>query len=99
MAQFDIHPLRAGGGLIVDVQSDLIGILNTRMVVPLLPPAQAPKAARRLNPVFAVGGEPVVFVAQFITALPLAELSAASGSLFDQQDAIRAALDMLFLGF
>jgi toxin CcdB len=100
MACFDIHAPRGGGGLVVDVQSDLIGMLNTRVVVPLIPPARAPTPARRLNPVFDLpGAGPAVFVAQYIAALPAGELGPPLGSLAGRRDAIRDALDMLFLGF
>jgi toxin CcdB len=99
MACHDIHASRSGG-MVVDVQSDLIGILNTRVVVPLIPTARAPKPARRLNPVFDLpGAGPLVFVAQYIAALPAGELGVAVGSLASERDAIRDALDMLFLGF
>jgi toxin CcdB len=98
MACFDIH--RSGTGLVVDVQADLIEILSTRVVVPLIPPDRAPKPARRLNPVFELPGTgPVVFVAQYIAALPRAELESPVGSLAAERDAIRAALDLSFLGF
>ena len=98
MACFDIH--HSGGDLVVDVQSDLIGILNTRVVVPLIPPGRAPRPARRLNPVLDVhGAGPVVFVVQYIAAVPTGELGPALGSLAEARDAIRDALDMLFLGF
>lgn len=97
MACFDIH--RTGAGLVVDVQSDLIEALSTRAVVPLIPLDRAPKPARRLNPVFELPGTgPVVFVAQYIAALPRAELGHPAGSLAGEQDRVRAALDMLFLG-
>ncbi len=98
MACFDLY--RSGAGLVVDVQSDLTEILSTRVVVPLIPPDRAPKPARRLNPVFDLPGTgPAVLVTQYIAALPRAELGAPMGSLTAKRDAIRAALDMLFLGF
>jgi toxin CcdB len=98
MACFDIH--RAGTGLVVDVQADLIEVLSTRVVVPLIPPDRAPRPARRLNPVFDLPGTgPVVLVTQYIAALPRAELGPPTGSLAAERDAIRAALDMAILGF
>jgi toxin CcdB len=98
MACFDIH--RTQAGLVLDVQTDLIEILNTRVVVPLIPPESAPRSARRLNPVFELpDAGRVVFVAQYIAALPRAELGLPLGSLARERDAIRDALDMLFLGF
>ena len=97
MARFDVH--RTGDGLVVDVQSDLIDVLSTRVVVPLIPPDRAPKPARRLNPVLEVADGPVVFVAQYVAAMPAAALGPPVESLAHAQDAIRDALDMLFLGF
>ena len=49
MARFDVY--RIASGLAVDVQSDLLYGLDTRMVVPLLPIGDAPLPAGRLNPV------------------------------------------------
>ncbi len=46
------HP--GGDGYLLDVQSDLLGKLNVRTVVPLLPQGSAPIAATRLKPVFLI---------------------------------------------
>ncbi|WP_438887671.1 CcdB family protein, partial [Bacillus cereus group sp. BC232] len=54
MARFDIFDNEGGGGYLLDVQSDLLGGLNTRVVVPLLPQSSAPPPAQRLNPVFSI---------------------------------------------
>ena len=40
-------------------QADVLHELNTRIVVPLLPPARAPLPAKRLNPMFTIGDEPM----------------------------------------
>jgi toxin CcdB len=97
MAEFALHALR--GGLVVDVQSDLLDDFGTRVVVPLIELAHAPKAPRRLNPVFPVDGRPMILATHLLAALPRAELGPPLGSLGSERDAIRAALDMLFLGF
>jgi toxin CcdB len=97
MAGFDLH--RLNGGLVVDVQSDLIDVLDTRVVVPLLSLAVAPKRAAQLNPVFDLPEGPVALFPQFIAAAPRAALGAPVGSLAHEHDRIRDALDMLFLGF
>jgi toxin CcdB len=101
MAGFDVHRLseRDGGGLVVDVQSDLIDVLDTRVVVPLMPAGRSPKRADRLNPVFVLPEGEVALFPQFIAALPRAALGRPVGSLAHGRDRIRAALDMLFLGF
>lgn len=100
MACFDIHALRAEARLVVDVQSDLLDGLKTRVVVPLLPrEGGLTTPAQRLNPVFVVEDRPLVFAAQFLAAVPMASLGPALGSLAEARDAIRDALDMVFTGF
>ena len=99
MARFDVFANEGGEGYLLDVQSDLLGSLNTRVVVPLLPRENAPAPAERLNPVFVIDGIDVVMATQFLAAVPKAELRAKIGSLEEASDEIGAALDMLFLGF
>lgn len=99
MARFDIFQNTGSAGYLLDVQSDLLSGLNTRVVVPLLPKSSAPLPARRLNPVFEVEEQEVLMATQFMAAVPEAELRVGIGSLAGQQHAISAALDMLFLGF
>ena len=100
MAEFAVHALPAGG-LVVDVQSDLLDPLSsTRVVIPLVAPEHAPRAPRRLNPVLEVAAATKAgFATHLLAALPRAELGAPTGSLAAERDAIRAALDMLFFGF
>lgn len=54
----------------LDVQSDLLGDLNTRVVVPLLKIGEAPLPAKRLNPVFQIEGVEVMMATQFLSAVP-----------------------------
>ncbi len=81
------------------VQTDLLEILNTRTVVPLLPQDLAPKPASRLNPIFRIEDEPYVMVTQFISAVPMAALGKPVVSLEADFAEISNALDMLFQGF
>jgi len=99
MSRFDIFEKEEGAGSLLDVQSDLLSGLNTRVVVPLLPKSSAPLPAQRLNPVFSINGMEVVMATQYIAAVPETELRFCSGSLAELQDEIVSALDMLFLGF
>ena len=99
MARFDIFKNEDGSGYLLDVQSDLLSGLNTRVVVPLLPKSFAPSPAQRLNPIFVVEGREVLMATQFLAAIPEAELRIGVGSLAEQQHEVSAALDMLFLGF
>jgi len=99
MARFDVFVNESGAGYLLDVQSDLLSGLNTRVVVPLLPTSSAPSPAQRLNPVFIIDGEELVMATQYLAAIPDGELRSGVGSLAEQQDEISEALDMLFLGF
>lgn len=99
MAKYDVYRLRDGGGLVLDCQADLLDRLNTRLVVPLMPPDAAPPAMTRLNPMFAVEGQRVAMITQFAATIPVRELGERVESLVDQQDAIGNALDMLVSGF
>lgn len=99
MAQYGLHPSPSGEGFLLDVQSDLLDGLNVRSVVPLLPHASAPIAAKRLNPVFRISGGDYVMMTQFIAAVPVSVLRAPVGTLAEQFDQITAALDLLFHGY
>jgi len=99
MARFEVYTNPGGAGYVLDVQADVLDGLNTRVVVPLLPLAQAPAPAQRLNPVFEIGGEPYVLVTQFMAAVPHALLRSPVASLSGQDSEIMAALDILLVGF
>jgi toxin CcdB len=98
MARFDVHARRQGPGLLLDCQADLLAHLNTRLVVPLIPLAEAPKPAARLNPVFKVAGADLVMVTQYAAAVELRELGDVIGSLAGHDHATVAALDLLITG-
>lgn len=99
MARYDIYPNPSGQGHLLDVQTDLLSGLNTRIVVPLLPVSIAPEPAKRLNPVFQIGGAPYVMVTQFLSAVPQTMLKAATGSLAQEAQSVTAAIDMLTHGY
>lgn len=99
MPKYDVFPNPSGDGFLLDVQTDLLSDLNTRVVVPLLPKSSAPKPATRLNPVFEIDGEPVVMVTQFMAAVPVGILKSQVCNLSDDFDQITVAIDMLMQGF
>jgi toxin CcdB len=97
MSRFDVCEL-AEGGIVLDCQADILEMLATRFVVPLLPVDQAPRPADRLNPVFELGGERFVMATQFAAAVDRRELGRVVASLEGQHHAIMNALDMLLTG-
>ena len=99
MARFDVYPNPNDDGFLLDVQTDLLAQLNTKIVVPLMPKTTAPQPAKRLNPIFDINHAPHVMVTQFIAAVPASVLKAPIANIADQADDITIALDMVFFGF
>jgi toxin CcdB len=105
MARFDIH-VNTGKGkadapFLVNVQSDYLQGLNTRVVVPLMRVEAFPstRLPSDLTPVFRVREIDCLFYPIFIGSVPASELGASIGSLRDEQDQVLAALDRLTGGF
>lgn len=98
MAEFDIYD--DGRNYLLNVQSDLLDGLNTILVVPLMPVDIAPKQGSRLNPVFQIGGQRYAMMTQYMAAAPIRSLGRPASNLkVAYYDDIKAALDMIFLGF
>lgn len=97
MARYDVFLLE--GSYLLDVQTDLIEHLATRVVVPLLPVTIAPPAVRKLNPVFEVHGRKLVMATPLAGAISRSELGENVANLARHHEEITAALDMLFRGF
>ncbi len=99
MPRFDVHRLRNGDTYVLDCQADLLSHLQTRFVVPLMPPEQGPKPAARLNPLFTVAGVGLAMYTQYAAAIHISELGPAIASLSDYDMEILAAIDMLTTGY
>ncbi|MCW5889774.1 MAG: CcdB family protein [bacterium] len=101
MAQFDVFRNPRGGTfpLLLDVQSELLSELATRVVVPLAPVRQWPATPlTRLNPMARLRQVDYVLVFQELAAIPKAALGPTVGSLRARRDDIVGALDLLFTG-
>jgi toxin CcdB len=86
--------------LLVDVQSDLLEDLQTRVVIPLSKTASLTKnALSHLMPVLKFEGEAYVLMTPELAAMAQSDLGAATGNLAGQRDVILAALDFLLTGF
>jgi len=99
MARYNVYPNPGGAGYLLDVQAEVHGLLNTRIVIPLLPLAIAPTPARTLNPLFELNGDTVSMVTQYMAAVPVALLKGKIASVEDRRTEIVAALDLLLQGF
>ena len=104
MAQYDVHRNAsdsASGDVpyLLDIQSDLLAQLQTRVVVPLIPADLYGKAISRLNPVFDIHGETCVGAFTELAGVPRSCLGDIVCSVSEQRDDITAAVDFLLQGF
>jgi toxin CcdB len=96
MAQFDVFRLKTGQ-LVVDLQTDLIGIDASRIVAPLREAGRY-AAFPGLTPRVEIAGSAWIVRVQELAAVPGTELHDAIGSLASQRDALKRALDILIDG-
>ncbi len=93
MAQYDVYRL-PDGQLVVDLQTDLIGIEASRVVAPLRDPRRC-AVFPDLTPQVEIGGHTWIVRMQELTAVPGAQLRTAVASLASEREALRRALDIL----
>lgn len=102
MAQFDVYanPVRdmeGGAPFVVDVQSDQLAGLPTRMIVPLATLDDF-QPLRHLNPLVEIDGQRLALMTQFMAAVPRHILDHPVTNLANRRNDIVAALDFLFTG-
>jgi toxin CcdB len=102
--QYDVYPnpsprMRDSYPFVVDIQSDLLKVLATRMVVPLavtsLPATSLP---RRLCPVLVVQGQSLMLVPFEAAPLDKRHLKSKLGSVRAHANGIVAAMDAVMSG-
>lgn len=103
MAQFDVYhnpnpDIYKAIPYLLDVQADLLDMLATRVVAPLIFAEQMGAAARLLNPQFTINGAVVVMSTAELAGIANRSLGDKVTSLKHSRDEIIAALDLLFTG-
>jgi toxin CcdB len=99
VARFTAYSSREIAGYLLDVQTDLLDALPTRIVIPLIPVGDVPRSEPRLHPVFEIKETQVMLVTHQLSAVPKSILDAAAADLSDEADRITAAVDFLMQGF
>lgn len=86
---------------LVDVQTDLLSGLDTRMVIPLRKASlyKKIKLPQDLIPIFSIKGDEFALETPKMAAVPSKILKKEIGSLKSQQHQIITAIDRLFHGF
>lgn len=83
---------------LLDVQSDLLDPLATRVVVPLVLATEMNKPAKKLNPQFKIEDKTVVMSTAELAGISHRTLGDKVGTFKEQRAEIVAALDLLFTG-
>ena len=105
MAQFSVYRnknprTKTTFPLLVDIQSDLLEPLNTRVVVPLTrSPALTKKPVSHLTPEVSFEGDRYLLMTPQLAGVNRTELGSLAGSLAGERQTILAALDFLLTGF
>lgn len=99
MARFEVFRAARQDLLLVDLQADLLDVLKTRIVAPLIPVDEMSWSISHLNPRFELDDGVYVMATQRMAAIPLAELGDRIADLSEFRDVIVAATDFLFQGF
>lgn len=103
MAQFDIYTntnpeSKKNIPYLLDIQSDLLSSLSTRVVVPLILSNKVKKPIKHLMPLFTIQNSTLVMSTAELASVSVHLLTQKSGSLDHKRDEIIAALDFLFTG-
>ena len=97
MSQFDVYRL-ATGTLVVDLQTDLIGLDATRIVAPLREQGRY-ASFPGLTPTVEIAGQVWVARIQELASVPSTELRTRIGSLAGRRDELKRGMDILVDGF
>ncbi len=105
MAQFTVYrnkspKTKATFPFLLDVQSDLLEDLQTRVVIPMSKiPMLTRKPLNQLTPVLQFDGDAYVLMTPQLAGISRTDLGVATGSLAEQRQTILAAMDFLLTGY
>lgn len=99
MARYDLYPNPFGEGYLLDVQSNLLDELSTRVVVPIMPVDAGDKVVRRLNPTIQIDGKAHALFTHHVGTISINLLDEPKVNLTARHDDVVKAFDMLFHGF
>lgn len=104
MPQFSVYKnknpkTRSAYPYLVDVQSDLLSDLGTRVVVPLVKrSALAKKLTTHLMPVISVDGHEFIMMVSQLAAIAASDLGVPVASAIEHRGEVVAAVDFLITG-
>jgi toxin CcdB len=104
MPQFSVHKnknpkTRGTYPYLVDVQSELLSDLGTRVVVPLMKrSASTRKPIKTLMPTVRVDGQEFIMMVPQLAGIAASDLGAAVASMIEHRGEVVAAVDFLITG-
>ena len=99
MAKFDIYSsTSSSAAYLLDLQDEIIDVLSTRVVAPLVATEDVSKRIKILNPLIRIEGTEFILMTHLLAAIPSTALKNKIGSAISQRDEIIASLDFLFTG-
>ena len=103
MAQFDVYKntnskTRRSVPYLLDVQSDLLNPIATRVVIPLIRISKVNQPITRLNPEFEIEGTRVMLSTAELAGVPISAVGKQVTSLKEYRTDIINALDVLLTG-
>ena len=104
MAQFTVYrnpnaPTRNEIPYLLDVQSNLLAELHTRVVIPLARPASlTDRSMATLTPTFTLEGQTLTLLTPQLAGITVRDLGEPVADWTDRRDRIIAALDFLLTG-
>jgi toxin CcdB len=104
MAQFDVYSnsnpvTKRAIPYLLDIQTDLLSKLATRVVIPLYTVSAMGKAAKHLNLQFSIKRTTVIMSTAELAGIAVNSLGEKVCSLKDHRNEIIAAIDFLITGF
>ncbi|HET7570846.1 MAG TPA: CcdB family protein [Gammaproteobacteria bacterium] len=103
MAQFIVYKnnnsrTRKTRPFLLDIQSDLLSDLQTRLVVPLVKSGRDGEMPGKVTPAIDIGGEPYILVMPQLAGIDVSQIGSVVADLGHYRDEIVAALDFLVTG-
>lgn len=105
MSQFTVHQnlnedSQTSYPYLLNIQSDLLENLNTRVVIPLcLSSALGSKPIQNLTPTFNIEGKSYTLLSPQVAGIPVSELGPVVTDLSEHRFEIISAVDFLISGF
>lgn len=99
MSRFDLYKGRDGSDYFLDVQTDFLAQLHSRMVIPVVKARRMSHVIPHLHLKVDINGVPHYLVTNMMGAMPSRGLGRPVGSLTHLSYDITAAIDFLLQGF